>query len=273
MTMNIRKTALGLGSALMLLATTLNAQEQPWSFGVKAGMSMCWLAGLDELASPSPSGAPKMTSKTSSDLFFTGGLTAGYAFHKNIGVGLEVIYTRLGGKLERSKELPGNATDKEKEDNKPQKVQILSHNLAVPVMLKIFPMGCDPDDGILAVDLGAQFSFPFAAGVKHTPLNKETGMFSGSLEEFKDEDGKAFDKSAQLKSMTMGLIAGVSYEFPEIGLTVDGRFHLAISDILKDDSEAKKYRKEKMALQENNNLRGNFATFSVGYNFARLLMD
>jgi Outer membrane protein beta-barrel domain len=272
MIMNVKKTALALGSVLMFFATTLNAQEQPWSFGAKLGGSMSFHTGLDKLVPASEAGEPKVTAKASSDLFLTGGLTAGYAFHKNVGVGLEVLYARLGGKLETSIELPANATEQDKKNAKPCKSQVLSHNVAVPVMLKLFPMGCDPDNGILTMDLGVQFLFPLSVDVKRTPLQTD-GVFSDKLEKFKDEGGKAFDKSAQFKLMTVGLIAGLSYEFPEIGLTVEGRGYFGISDTLKNDSEAKKYRKEEMELAEDKNVRNNYATLSVGYNFARLLVD
>lgn len=256
----------------MLFATTLNAQEQPWSFGAKAGASISLSTGLDKLVPASAAGAQKVTTKVSPDLCVTGGLTAGYTFHKNVGVGLELLYVRLGGKLEISTELPSDATDQKKKDDKPYKLQILSHNIAVPVMLKLFPMGCDPDKGILTVDLGIQFLFPISVAVKHTPRD-EKSVPSDKLEKFKDGDDKEFDKSAQFRSMTGGLIAGVSYEFPEIGLTVEGRGYFGMINTLKDDSEAKKYRKDKMGLEENKNVRNNYAAISVGYNFARLLMN
>ena len=268
--MNIKKTALALGSALMFFAATLNAQEHPWSFGAKLGVSMPFSTGLDKLAPVSGNDQRKTTAKASSNLFLTGGLTAGYAFHKNVGVGLEVLYARLGGKLEISEELPANTEDKAAN---PYKLQVLSHNVAVPVMLKLFPMGCDPDRGILTIDLGFQALFPISVDVKHTPPQKAPDKFSDKLEKFKDGDGKAFDKSAQFTSMTGGLITGLSYEFPEVGLTIETRGYFGMINTLKNDSEAKKYRKDKMNLAEDKNIRNNYATFSVGYNFARLLVD
>jgi Outer membrane protein beta-barrel domain len=266
---------LGLWSAAdNIYSATLNAQEHPWSFGTKLGLSWSLLTRFDELVPGlgNENNQLKTTTKVSSDKFLAGGLTAGYAFHKNVGVGLEVLYARLGGKLERSTELPTGGTNQGKAAN-PYKLQVLSHNVAVPVMLKLFPMGCDPDRGILTIDLGFQALFPISVDVKHTEPIGDKGNFSDKLEKFKDEDGKEFDKSAQFTSMTGGFISGLSYELPEVGLTIETRGYFGMSDTLKNDSEAKKYRKEKMNLAENKNVRNNYATFSVGYNFARLLVD
>jgi Outer membrane protein beta-barrel domain len=272
MIMNVKKIALALGSALMLSATTLSAQEQPWSFGAKVGGSMSWLQGLGELA-PEKLGDQKVSSNASGDLFLTGGFTAGYAFHENVGIGLEVLYTRLGGKLEVTTELSSDATEEQKKGNKPYKEQFLSNNVVVPVMLKLFPMGCDPDEGIFTIDLGVQAVFPLSVDVKHTPRDSKTQVPSEKLEKFKDADGKEFDKSAQVVPMTVDGIAGVSYELPEIGLTIEGRYHFGFMNFFKSDSEAKEYRKGKMALEEDKNVRNHYATLSVGYNFARLLLD
>lgn len=269
--MNIKKTALALGSAFMLFATTLSAQEQPWSLGVKAGGSMSWLGGFDKLVPEKNAANEKMSNKASGRFMFTGGLTAGYAFHENVGVGVEVLYAGLGGQLETLKVLANDATDAEKTANKPTKTQIYSHNLVVPVMLKLFPMGCDPEEGILTVDLGFQAVCPLAVSVKTSKV--ENGEIKDELEEWEDTDKKKFDKSTQMSLMTVDAIAGVGYEFPEIGLTIEGRYHFGFSDVLKSDDEAKKYRKDKTTFTEDKNVRNHYATLSVGYNFARLLMD
>ncbi len=264
--MNIKKTALALGGALMLFSTTLSAQEQPWSFGVKSGASMSWLSGLDKLK-PAKSGTQDMINKASGSFMVTGGLTAGYAFHENVGVGLEVLYAGLGGELETSNKLANDATDAQKKANKPVKTQIYSHNLVVPVMLKLFPMGCDPDEGILTVELGPQFVFPLVVNVKTSKKDKPE-----ELEEFKAND-KAFDKSGQVKPVTIDGVVGIGYEFPEIGLSIEGRYHYGFMDFFKSDNEAKKYRKDNLGFEENKNVTNHYASLSLGYNFARLLMD
>jgi hypothetical protein len=263
--MKINKIALALGGALVFFATTLNAQEQPWSLGVKAGGSMSSLRGLDELY-PAKVGKDDVDYKASSRTYFAGGLTAGYAFHENVGVGLEVLYAGLGGELATSNKLPDNASDDAKKANQPKVSHIHSHNVVIPVMLKLFPMGCDPDEGILTVDLGLQAVWPLGVA-----FEKKGNGDKDKFEAMKDADGKEIDKSKIVNPLTMGVITGISYEFPEIGLTLEGRYHFGLVNLFKDD--AKTYRKEKLNLVDGKNVKDNYATVSLGYNFARLLMD
>ncbi|HAN49814.1 MAG TPA: hypothetical protein DCQ08_02230 [Amoebophilaceae bacterium] len=265
--MKINKIVLALGSALMLFATTLNAQEQPWGFGAKVGGSMSWLKGLDELY-PKKVGNNDLNHDASGKFFVTGGFTAGYAFHENVGVGLELLYARLGGELETSQKLSSNATDTEKKNNKTRALRIHSHNLAIPVMLKLFPMGCDPDEGILTVDLGVQAVMPIAV-----TFEKKRSGDNATFETFKDTDDKEIDKNKNVNSFTIDGIAGIGYEFPEIGLTLEGRYHFGFMDFFKDDAESKTYRKDKLGMGYDKNVSNHYATVSLGYNFAGLLMD
>jgi Outer membrane protein beta-barrel domain len=265
--MKINRTALALGSALMLFATTLNAQEQPWSFGVKAGGSMSYLRGLDKLC-PEKMNGKSMEYKSSGRIFLTGGLTAGYAFHDNVGVGIEVLYAGLGGDLEASAKLPANATDAEKKANKSVTLRVHSHNLVVPVMLKLFPMGCDSDEGILTVDLGAQAVMPLSVSFEEK-MSGDKDQFKA----FKDKGGKEIDKSKNVNPFTIDAFAGVSYEFPEIGLMLEGRYHLGFMDFFKSDDEAKTYRKDNLAMEKDKNVSNHYFTLSLGYNLARLLMN
>ena len=265
--MKINKIALALGGALVFFATTLNAQEQPWSFGVKAGASMSWLGGLNELY-PAKVGEDNFDYKASSRTYFAGGLTAGYAFHENVGVGLELLYAGLGGELATSNKLPDNASDDAKKANKPKASRIHSHNVVIPVMVKLFPMGCDPDEGILTVDLGFQAVWPLGVA-----FEKKGNGDKDKFEALKDTSGNKIDESKIVNLLTMGAIAGISYEFPEIGLTLEGRYHFGLGNLFKDDVDAKTYRKNNLGSVDSKNVQDNYATVSLGYNFARLLMD
>jgi hypothetical protein len=245
--MNIKKIALALGSAFMLFANTLKAQEQPWSFGVKGGGGMSWLAGL---------GDKKFGDNKSDGSFkaaFGGGLTAGYAFHENVSVGLEVLYTALGGE---AKETPENAS----KNTKASQFSIRTHNLVVPLMVKFFPMDYDPEEGILDIHLGLQGVLPLSSSVE-----KSTSGDKDKLE------GDQNFKKEYLKMVTLGALLGVGYEFPEIGLTLEGRYHYGFMDIFKNEAKAKKY-KENNGLKDKS-LQDSYFTASLGYNFARLLMD
>ena len=248
MTMNIKKVTLALGSALMLFATTLNAQEQPWSFGVKGGAGMSWLYGLGdkEFGSNKSDGSYKFGA--------VAGITAGYAFHENVGVGLEVLYAGLGG--EAKEKLQNNSDN----NAKAEKFSVRTHNLVVPLMVKLFPMGYDPEEGVLDIHLGGQVEFPLSATVE-----KSNSDDKDKLE--KDTDFK----KEYLNPATFSFIGGIGYEFPEIGLTLEARYAFGFMDILKNKDEAKTY-KENSGL-EDKSLKNHSLTLSLGYNFAGLLMD
>lgn len=265
--MKINKIALALGGALVFFANTLNAQEQPWSFGVKSGVSTSWLRGLDELY-PAKVGKDNFDYKASGRIHFAGGLTAGYAFHENVGVGLEVLYAGLGGELETLKELSSTASDADKKANKPGVLRIHSDSILVPVMVKLFPMGCDPDEGILTVDLGLQAVMPL-----HVAFEKKGSGDKDKFEAIKDTSDKKIDKSKIVNPWTVGVIAGIGYEFPEIGLTLEGRYHFGFVNFFKDDADANTYRKDNLGSVDSKNVKDNYVTVSLGYNFARLLMD
>ena len=240
----MKKVALALGSAFMLFAGTLKAQEQPWSFGVKAGGGMSSLLGLGK----------KKFGNNQSDSglagVFEGGLTTGYAFHENVGVGLELLYNTSGG----------SATEKFQNKNnnaKANEFHIRTQNLVMPLMIKFFPMDYDPEEGILDVHLGLQGMWTFSSSVEKTA--------SGKVQEDKSFKGE------YIKPLNVGIIAGVEYEFPEIGLSLGGKFHYGFMDIFKNETKANEYK-------ESNDLKGvsltnNYATASLGYNFARLMMD
>jgi len=147
-------------------------------------------------------------------------------------------------------------------------LRIHSHNLAIPVMLKLFPMGCDPDEGILTVDLGVQAVMPIAV-----TFEKKRSGDNATFETFKDTDDKEIDKNKNVNSFTIDGIAGIGYEFPEIGLTLEGRYHFGFMDFFKDDAESKTYRKDKLGMGYDKNVSNHYATVSLGYNFAGLLMD
>ncbi len=248
--MKINKIVLALGSVLMLFATTLNAQEQPWSFGVKAGGAMSWLQGLGDKK------FGKADSKTKPEVGFSGGLTAGYAFHENVGIGLEVLYTQLGGEAEAK---PSNTSSTVVN---PQKFSIRTHNLVVPVMVKFFPMGCDPEEGVLDIHLGLQGVFPiFDPTVKKSSATSATSTL---------EEDKSFRKE-YLEPVTVSAIVGVGYEFPEIGLTMELRGNFGFMDIFKNETKANQYKAGNDF--KSKDLINQFGTVSLGYNFAKLLMD
>jgi len=267
----MKKTALALGSAFMLFANTVDAQEQPWSFGVKAGGSMSWLHGSKKACLAKGEICDREVDfeyKTSGRLAFAGGLTAGYAFNEKIGVGLEVLYSGLGGKITQTKKLSNGATDAEKKANKSTIYRIYTDNIAIPVMFKWFPMGYDPEKGIFTVDLGVQGTMALRTKVEQKDESKDNAKF----EEMKGTGSKELDKKKIGNPFTLDAIAGVSYEFPGIGLTLEGRYHFGFMNLLKGGDDAKNYRNETLKMEKDATLRNHYLTLSLGYNLARLLL-
>ena len=265
---NTKRAALALGSVMMLFATTLKAEDQRWGFGIKAGSSISWLDGFKDLAQKKVDGKD-FTAEVSSRLFLSGGLATSYAFHENLGIGMEVLYAGLGSSLDVSEELPADATKADKDANKPVRTEIHSHNLVVPVMLKWFPMGRDPEEGILTVDLGIQLVMPLSVSIQRSK--------AASSSDDKDNDTlekvAGFEKSTQVNAYTADGILGVSYEFPETGLSLEGRYHYGFNNFFKGDDEAKTWRSENLLAEKDKNVSSSYATISLGYNFARLMMD
>ena len=242
-----KKIASVLGSVLILsTATMLKAQEQPWSFGVEAGVNTHVLRGLaDKKFGTNDSSQPL-------SFMVAGGVTGGYIFHKYVGVGVELLYAQLGGKVQEKV----SATNNEKAN----KFSITTHNLVVPVMVKIFPMGYDAKAGILAVNLGMQCELPMASTVKKSKADDAATL---------EEDDK-FQK-AYLKPVNFSFVSGISYEIADMGLVVSLKGSLGLGDIFKCNDDTKAY-KEARGMKKDSKLCNSAATLTVGYNFANLLL-
>ena len=272
MNKSTKKAALALGSVMVLFATTLKAQDQPWSFGAKLGASFSSLGGLQDLVADEAAGAD-IKKEVVSGVYWGGGLTAGYAFHENVGIGVEVLYARLGSTLNVFEKLPSSATKAEMDANKPVKTEVYSHNLVVPVMLKWFPMGYDPEEGILAVDLGAQLVMPLSASIKKSKTSSSSSDNDKGANSPEQVADFGFEKSKQVNTFTVSGIVGFNYEFPESGISLEGRYHYGLMDFFKSDNDAKQWREIYLDAKKDKNVRDNYVTVSLGYNFARLMAD
>ncbi len=245
----MKKTVLTLGSAFMLFAMNLKAQEQPLSFGLKAGASNSWVMGLSGKSFGSNKGKASMF-----NVFPTGGAHVGYAFHEYMGVGFEVNYVRTGA-VTTEKTASGTQTGT---NNNKQAYSIHSHKLSMPIAFRIFPMGYDPEEGVLSINLGPQVSFALSTEVK-----SGTTANNGPV---KDPD---FRKE-YANSFNVGAFAGVSYEFPATGISIEGRYHFfGFMNALKDDTGARSYKSNRGL--ENKSLRDQLATLTLGYDFASLM--
>lgn len=249
-----RKAAFLLGSAFMCLATTLSAQEQPWSLGVKSGVNMHWVAGLGAKTFGTNESSQKMLSNIS----YTGGITAGYAFHENVGMGIELLFVELGGKSTETIAASNNEGE-EQAAPAPAKFNMVVRNVAVPVMIQAFPMGYDSEEGILDIQLGAQFELPISAFVKKVSETDATEL---------EKDG-AFQKEF-LRSFNVSGIVGLGYEFPNTGLKIESRYSLGLLNILRSADEATNYAIAN-GIAKDQKLTNQAIHISLGYNLSSLL--
>lgn len=228
----------------MLFATNLKAQEQPLSFGLKAGASNSWIMGLGEKTFGNNKGENSVF-----NMFFTGGAHVGYAFHEYMGVGLEVNYVRVGG--ETTEKLAQKGADK-------GVYSLYTHGLSVPVAFRVFPMGYDPEEGILSINIGPQMSFAFSKEAK--------------IGNAKNPSKDAQFRSDYVSSFNLGAFAGVGYEFPGIGLSVEGRYAFVdFMNLFKDTNEAKSYKVSR-EFKRDAALRNQLVTLTLGYDFASLII-
>lgn len=229
--MNIMKRmVLALASAFTIFANTLQAQDMPLSFGIKAG-------GVSSMITNLGKSTRVQDGKDALGFGGHGGLFVSYIFHDYVGMSLEAGYVGLG-----------SSTSKEKEE-----YAISTHNLSIPLMVNIYPMGYEPTEGILDIHLGMQGIFPLMA--------KAT----------KDGDVNKMEDLKHLRSWEIGAIGGIGYEF-DFGLKIEGRYNLGFMNIFGDSDEAKNYKDIKLGLKDKSTTN-QFANITVGYNLAKLLVE
>lgn len=218
---------MALASALIIFATSLQAQDMPLNFGIKAGLINSAITNLGE--------AKKATLKGSENSmfrpWFSTGLFAEYAFHDYMSAGLDLLYAGTGGKLTNA-------------------YSIDTHQLSAIPVLKVYPMGCEEDEGILNLHVGPEFSFPLTAHAKE-----------------KDQASK--DIKEHLKLFRVGLFGGLGYEFPS-GLLLELRGSYGFSDVFKKDSE---YKTKELQIDADKSTNSWYTDLSLGYNLAKLIIE
>jgi len=229
----MKKTVLALASAFTIFATTLvKAQDMPFGFGIKGGGINSVITGLEE--------AKKPFGGSETGLLNAGGqvgLFGEYAFHENVGVGLEALYALQGGSF-----------TKKGDKNKSYGISI--HQVNIIPLLRIYPMGREEDEDILSLHLGPDFVIPFI----------------GSAQE---KGQKAQDIKADLNAFGVGILGGVSYEFA-FGLQTELRGSYGFMDVFKEDSN---FKTQTLGIAKDKATNSWYTSFNLGYNFARLMMD
>lgn len=227
----MKKTVLTLVSALAIFANSLHAQDMPFGFGLKAGFINAGILGLGEATKPFGDSENSIWKP-----WLSGGLHGEYAFHENVGVGLEALYVGTGGKFSKK-----GANDKS--------YSITIHQISAIPTLRVYPMGREEGEGMLSIHVGPEVSFPIKA--------------SGQKE---NEDAK--DIKQGINAFGLGAVAGVGYELP-FGLSFEVRGNFGFMDVLKEDDNLKK---QELGIAKDKGTKSWYVNASLGYNFANLLM-
>lgn len=231
---SIKKTLMA--SFLACAAFNAQAEVSPWGYGIKAG------AGTSSAVSHSEA---KINDKAIKGNFLDtvcgfGNLYAEYAFTDYIGAKIEGGYLRQGASLKAG------------EGDTDPSISMVSHGIAVPLQLCIYPMGREEEEGILKVMLGATMHMPLKLTCKAD--NNEL-----SLDDKQKKECSGLDLAGAL---------GVGYELP-FGLSMEAKYNYGFLNKFKiENKNDQSIYQNVQGLKE---LHVQHLTVGVGYNFASLL--
>ena len=245
------KTAVLSGFLACSALTTVNGDENPLSFGIKAGGSSSFLMKTKDIQVDGKSGDDVKVKLL--NIFAHGGIYGEYAFNDLVGMQLDAMYTREGGKL----------TNGESEEAKLKSVSLFTHNLNASLAAKFYLMGREPEESILSAYIGVQGSFP---------------VFGKTIT---DKDGKCVDKSQEdtiknevFSNGNFGMVSGMDYEFP-FGLTTGLRFSYNFLNAHKtdDNKSAFKDKDNLVGMEKGANWNNANIHVGIGYNLAKLISE
>ena len=228
----MKRVLLALVGAFTIISNGSAYAADPFSFGIKGGFVNSMILGLGKTGH-------KDTAETST---FNPGANVAiygeYAFHENVGFGLEGSYTY------------GTVAKLVNKDGK-KHVTLDAQKISMVPSVIFYPMGREDEDGILKLFVGGDLSvLPLKASISST----ETGR-------------TADDIKKDITPLGIGAVAGVGYEFP-FGLVLDFRTGYSFTDLFIKDATSKK---NNLNITNETNLLA--TTLSVGYNFGVLLEE
>ncbi|MDD9139682.1 MAG: PorT family protein [Candidatus Cardinium sp.] len=253
-----------------LACATLNAAQaecSPWSYGVKAGLSVSSICGIDEKVKFVVGGKEEVENPMFALPFVNGFVYGEYAFTDYIGMELGVGYMQLGGTLckkdDKSASGNNNNSNNSGSNNSGSKSEpafkIASHGLCVPLSLCIYPMGREEGEGIFKLFVGTSAYLSMKKVLKF----KDTGKDSY-------EDNPELSK-VNLKTFDIGVQGGVGYEF-SFGLSLEARYGYHFMNRIETDSTTKPEDQFKTVgnLENFDKVNNRYFMVNVGYNIASL---
>ena len=202
--MNIRKTIIALGSACMLFVVS---PAQAFRAGAHFGGAYSTLGGFKEVKMGGEE------AESSYKLFPTGNAYVSTAFAEYFGIKGSVNYNGVGGVFTQKKELGEIA-------------ELFSHNISGQLAFQFYPLGYDPEEGVLNIDLGVQATFPVSASMKGGTKVAKDSKDKVKLEADKDFGRKDFNL------VSFDAVGGVGYEFAN-GVSIEAQYNHGFTSILK----------------------------------------
>ena len=242
----IKKTLMA--GAFACAAFNVQAEVQPFSYGIKVGPSLSPIVGYDK--------GVKIGNKEATHSFFDtpfvfGNIYSEYAFTDHIGMGLEVGYMKQGATLTGRDENKKEQKEEGSSSTTAPSISIVSHGIAVPLHLCIYPLGREEEDGVLRVMVGGSLFVPLGSTYKSD--DKEIKLTS---EQEKQEPG-----------VDIALAGGIGYELPN-GLSFEARYSYGLMNRLPTEKD-----KEQTIFNNATGLKKlniQTATIGVGYNLGFL---
>ncbi len=187
--------------AAMLLTTATFAQKG-FSWGAKAGLNLSTITNLkdDFQGAPFDVKAPLYPN-------FYAGAFAEYRFGKLIGLQLEAVYSRQGGKLKVGPGL-GGAFD--------AKITYKLDYINIPLLVKFYPIEK------LSIELGPQFGFVTSAKAKI-----DGTIADNDIDETRNIPADTYD------TFDLSLGMGASYRITKM-IEVNARYNLGLTKIITD---------------------------------------
>jgi len=229
----MKRLFLALTSALLIVINTSTYAVQPYAFGIKAGFVNSNLTNF--LKGKEVNG----NEKTQDDKFYNpgviGSLYGEYAFHDNVGAGLEAGYffgvadswKSKEDKKEEKKDEKKEEKKEEKKDDKKETYRNLNFQaVKISPYVAIYPLGREDKEemGILSININGDVYLPISA--------KWSGKQDGN--DLKDAEKEI--KKEKLAAFGLGAGAAVSYEFP-FGLIAELKGGYAFTDFWKKEEK------------------------------------
>lgn len=219
-----------------LLASSVRAQEMPWSFGLKAGILNSQVSGLGKSELFGPDNAQNSLLK----LGMHAGMFGSYKFQNNMRAGLELMYAGTGGKLT----MKGDAK---------QSCSLTIHQVSMTPLLHFMPMADEygETEG-LNIHVGPELRFPLMAKAGFN-LGQQVGSTPV-------KDG--------MSRFGIGAVLGLGYESP-LGMLLELRANYSLTDTLKKQGVLM----SQLKISDDQATKAWGVQLSLGYNFASLLMQ